>query len=834
LSTEYGFGIDLGTTNSAIARSNGIEVRTYQNNDQMNVTPSAVRVFKGGRLIVGKRAYGAIIDDPENIATEFKRSMGQKVSKTFPASGQGMSPEELSAEVLKSLKDDVRRQTGEDIRQAVITVPAAFGTPQCESTSRAAALAGVPEAYLLQEPIAASIAYGVLPEAWDQNWLVFDLGGGTLDVAVVSTRDGRLTVLEQQGNNLLGGKDMDRRLVENVFLPALRSEFALPETSSPEGLRLLRRLLLRAEEAKIDLTNTDSVVVSIADVGLDRRGVPIETEIAIRRGEFENQIDPLVRTCVRLTREALSGARLSGSDLDRVLLVGGPTQIPYLRAALVDGIGARIDSSIDPMTVVARGAAIYASSVDWAESATPSITGGKVNLTLAYSKVSSSLQEPVAGSVTPSGIVDAVKIDAEGGLWTSGWTRLAAGAFELPVRLIQGKLTRFFVYARRPDGSLVDLDPDSFSIRHGLVPSAPPLPFSVGIEVLTPNGKPEVDFIFPKGHPLPLTRVINYRAAHELRRSQPDDFLAIKVWEGETKEDPDANLFVGAMTILSRHLRRAIPEGAEIRLTFHIDESRKISVDVLLPHSNESFSEDVYLPDREQQDPAEQVQKLPHTIESILDRLDAVDSALASHNDPEVGLEARQLRSDLEELDIELSGSESSDPDFANHLLERMRALRRRLVVLENQTLSPATVSAANIDRVKQQAAPAKEVTGKFGSESEKHELATLMRELEQAGNHGDTRSANRVGEHLESLRWRVLFNQSWFWKEAMEVQQQTGRKFINQQEAGKWLEAGEEAVRRGDSLSLQEAVKHLWRLQPKSDADIDKDRAMNAGLRKY
>ena len=311
MSTEYGFGIDLGTTNSAIARSNGIEVRTYQNNDQMNVTPSAVRVFKGGRLIVGKRAYGAIIDDPRKYRNGiYSGSVGQKGQQDFPGKVRAWAycrRRNLSAEVLKSLKDDVRRQTGEDIRQAVITVPAAFGTPQCESTSRAAALAGVPEAYLLQEPIAASIAYGVLPEAWDQNWLVFDLGGGTLDVAVVSTRDGRLTVLEQQGNNLLGGKDMDRRLVENVFLPALRSEFALPETSSPEGLRLLRRLLLRAEEAKIDLTNTDSVVVSIADVGLDRRGVPIETEIAIRRGEFENQIDPLVRTCVRLTREASVG-----------------------------------------------------------------------------------------------------------------------------------------------------------------------------------------------------------------------------------------------------------------------------------------------------------------------------------------------------------------------------------------------------------------------------------------------------------------------------------------------------------------------------------------------
>ena len=131
-------------------------------------------------------------------------------------------PEELSAEVLKSLKEDVRFQTHEEIQRAVITVPAAFGTLQCEATSRAATLAGITETYLLQEPIAASVAYGVGPQPWDQYWLVFDLGGGTLDIAIVSTREGRLTILEHQGNNLLGGKDMDRLIVEKPSCPPLK------------------------------------------------------------------------------------------------------------------------------------------------------------------------------------------------------------------------------------------------------------------------------------------------------------------------------------------------------------------------------------------------------------------------------------------------------------------------------------------------------------------------------------------------------------------------------------------------------------------------------------
>ena len=219
------YGIDLGTTNSCIARSESSGVRVFQNNDQMNVTPSAVHILKTGRMIVGRRGYSALLTDPENVAVEFKRWMGQKDRKRFPAAHRELSAEELSGEVLKSLKEDVRRQSGAEVTAAVITVPAAFGALQCEATARAAALAGLDEAPLLQEPIAAAIAYGARPGAADQRWLVFDLGGGTLDIAVVSTRDGRLNILEHRGDNLLGGKDIDRSIVEHLLLPAIEETY---------------------------------------------------------------------------------------------------------------------------------------------------------------------------------------------------------------------------------------------------------------------------------------------------------------------------------------------------------------------------------------------------------------------------------------------------------------------------------------------------------------------------------------------------------------------------------------------------------------------------------
>ena len=220
------YGIDLGTTNSCIARWEGGSIRVFQNNDQMSVTPSAVHILKTGRVIVGRRAYAALLTDPDNVAVEFKRWMGQDRLR-FPSAQRELSAEELSAEVLKSLKEDVRRQTGTDVTTAVITVPAAFGALQCEATARAAGLAGFEEAPLLQEPIAAAIGYGARAGSSDQRWLVFDLGGGTFDVAVVSTREGRLNVLEHRGNNILGGKDIDRSIVEQILLPALEATYDL-------------------------------------------------------------------------------------------------------------------------------------------------------------------------------------------------------------------------------------------------------------------------------------------------------------------------------------------------------------------------------------------------------------------------------------------------------------------------------------------------------------------------------------------------------------------------------------------------------------------------------
>src|SRR5499427_6294615 len=207
-------GIDLGTTNSAAAVFDGEHVSVVRNAQGATVTPSVVRVDKQGRITVGTRARRFIEQDPANTAAEFKRLMGTDRGIEFPAAGATKKPEELSAEILKALRQDIQDQLGIAVERAVISVPALFELPQSAATSEAARLAGFERVELLQEPIASALAAGWRAEESRGIWLVYDLGGGTFDASLLETRDGLLRVVGHDGDNFLGGRDFDRAIVD--------------------------------------------------------------------------------------------------------------------------------------------------------------------------------------------------------------------------------------------------------------------------------------------------------------------------------------------------------------------------------------------------------------------------------------------------------------------------------------------------------------------------------------------------------------------------------------------------------------------------------------------
>ena len=831
------FGIDLGTTNSCIARWEGGSVRVFQNNDQMNVTPSAVHILKTGRVIVGRRAYAALLTDPDNVSIEFKRWMGQKDRKRFPAAQRELSAEELSAEVLKSLREDVRRQTGADVTTAVITVPAAFGALQCEATARAAELAGLQEAPLLQEPIAAAIGYGTRPGSADQRWLVFDLGGGTLDIAVVSTREGRLNVLEHRGNNLLGGKDIDRSIVEHILLPALEATYDLRASGSNAARSaLLPRLRIKAEEAKIDLSTDIEVIVSLFDLGKDDSGEPIEMEVSLTRTQLEGLMEPLLEKCCILAKEALSGARMAGADLDRILLVGGPTQSPLLRTMLSARLGAPVDFSADPMTVVGRGAAVYASTLETTKISTPpttSTTGDCVHLKLAYEPVSAELHSTVAGRVVDPTREIEIKVDSEGGLWTSGWMKLKEGFFEISFPLKEGDIATFWVYARDERGQLLETDTPEFRVRHGLVPSAPPLPHTLSFEVVNPGGKPALDPVFSKGTPLPAERTVKYRATHALIQDKPDSDLAIKLWEGEFLDDPDANEWVGNVLLRHDGVRRSVPEGAEIEVTIQVNPSRLITVEAFVPHLNQHFSGQLYVPQREEQDFSNLSQTVASEAQTYRDRLEELER---TSSDESTQAELEDLRRDLDELDARAPSPSATqgkaDPDDARRIVEASKTVRGRLGRIERRaaTVRNPMEQTQFVELVE----ITEQVVEQFGTSLEKQQLAMLRRELERAASKGDVKSIKRASEEIEGLRWRVLFKHDWFWREIFDSLCQPNTPFVNPAEARLLIAKGQAAVSGGDGEGLREVVRGLWKLQPKGNAEAARERAVRSGLRKF
>lgn len=832
MNSSINYGIDLGTTNSCVATWEHGTLRIFSNNDQMNVTPSAVHVLKNGRVIVGRRAQGALLTDPDNVAIEFKRWMGQKDRRTFPAVGRELSAEELSAEVLKTLREDVRRQCGVQATTAVITVPAAFGALQCEATARAAALAGFEESPLLQEPIAAAIGYGASPESAHERWLVFDLGGGTLDIAVVSTQGGRLNVLEHRGDNLLGGKDFDRVIVERLLLPALESTYDL-RAIGPNAARraLLPRLRAKAEEAKIDLSRDEAAVVSLFDVGRDDAGVVIELDIPVARRQLEVLIEPLLEKACALALTALAGARLTGADLSRILLVGGPTQTPLVRARLAERLGARVDFSLDPMTVVARGAAIYASTLrrtlaPLATTSQPSATSSSgVQLKLAYESVSAELQPTLAGRVVVGPEDTELKLEAEGGLWTSGWFTPKQGLFEITLVLKPQDVTTFWLYARDGRGNLLEPDVTELSVRHGLVPAAPPLPHTLSIEVVDAEGRPALDPVFSRGTPLPAEKKLKYRAKHEVSPSKPSSDLAIKLWEGEFLDDPDANEWVGNVLLAHSAVRRAVPAGAEIQILLKIDTSRAITVEAFIAHLNLHFGERLYVPQRDEQDFVKLSQEaIAHAAdyEKQLEQLGRQGGDAATH------AELSELRQSV----AKLSARELQDPDDARGVVEESKSIRGRLGRLARRSNDePNQNRQAKFAELAQ---ATEDVVGRFGSSLDKQQLNMLKRELERATSKDDERAIARLCEELHGLRFRVLAACDWFWRESLEHLAKDPGAFLDAEQAGALIERGRTALRRADGNALQEAVRALWKLQPKTQAEAERERALASGLRRF
>ncbi|MFW6269253.1 MAG: molecular chaperone DnaK [Bacillota bacterium] len=343
-------GIDLGTTNSCMAIMEGGEPNVIENKEGNRTTPSVVAYTKKGERIVGEHAKRQAVTNPDNTVESVKREMGSDYKAKLD--DEEYTPEEISAMILRKLKQDAEDYLGEEINEAVITVPAYFEDSQRQATKDAGKIAGLDVKRIINEPTAASLAYGLDDES-DQTVLVYDLGGGTFDVSILELGGGVFEVIATSGDNHLGGDDFDQELM-NYLADEFKNDYGI---DLREDRMALQRLKDAAEKAKIELSSVKQTNVNLPFITQTEDG-PKHLDIDITRAKFNSLTEHLIEKTMGPSRRALDDAGMNPSDIDEVILVGGSTRIPAVQDAVKDLIGKDPNKSINPDEVVAIGAAI--------------------------------------------------------------------------------------------------------------------------------------------------------------------------------------------------------------------------------------------------------------------------------------------------------------------------------------------------------------------------------------------------------------------------------------------------------------------------------------------
>lgn len=814
-------GIDLGTTNSCLAipdDDHGFEIIENQA-DRMSVTPSAVLINGKGRMLIGQRAYNS--QKVEDLAIQFKRQMGLNKTIPFASAGIEKMPEELSSEILKQLRADGENRLNRPIKNVVITVPAAFKTLQSEATNKAGKLAGFENIILLQEPIAAAVAYGAKPDSKDKHWMVFDYGGGTLDVAIISTLDNRLTVENSEGDNYFGGSDIDRILFREVVVKKLKAAGyhvdELFDESTSSGKSLARKIQLDCENCKIELSSKNTAILEIFDID-DDEGEPIEFECEITRAELESLIADTIERSIVIAKKALAGAGISASQLDKILLVGGSTFIPLVRQRLSEEFGVELDSSLNPMTVVAAGAAIYAStSVIDVEEEVELTSASNAIINLTYDPISSEEMVNIIGKVANIKDVDiakvkidcAIKKDFSGVCWTSGWLDLLdqyTGIFDVDVLLQKGVLNHFRVSASDKSGREIVIENPYFEIKHNenvLKTSAPPATMSIGVQIKdSKTGYDILYHVIKKNAPLPAQDDRTFRLSRDIDPAV-DDCITIKIWEGENTQNPEANFPAGAITVKSSAMDRLIPKGTEVELTIIADENRNIRVSGYIPDF------DFIIPEETLRSEAKV---------DLGERMDAVDtkikqSEVSIQRLKDQGVDVSDLEEELEQVKAGYDsayGKVDSDEAAVNGYVEQFYNVESRIIQAERKHQQKKN-SSKNDDTVKQ----AREQVESYGDEEAKAAWAELEESYELAET---AEEKGFIANKMSNLGFEAMTtNYGWLKSFFSIVLCKPETKYTNAQKAEYWKSQAYLAMDSKNAVQLRKAVFELLELMTSS-----------------
>jgi molecular chaperone DnaK len=591
-------GIDLGTSNSAIVGNDGHELRVFKTTDGYDVLPSALMIDRRGAMFVGKRAYDQDALSPENVGKRFKRLMGTTSPVTFKGAGRTMTPEEASSEILKALLSQAQMSAGEfTVEGTIITIPAAFNQMQSEATMRAAGFAGIERVGLLQEPIAAAMASIAERQRTnaalkDGQFLVYDLGDGTFDAAIVQSVGGTVNIVGHAGIDMLGGSDFDRTLGNSLVRPWLLETFDLPQhfQNDPTYARILRVAGFCAEKAKIEVSAqpTSTIFADESQIGgRDKGGRDIYLDIPLSRTQVETLVTDQIDRSVDVCRKLIAESGYEPSDIDRVVFIGGPTRMPIVRARVPRQLGIAADLTSDPMTAVAIGAAIFAESRDWKagnsapkKSRSTARTEGPINVEYGYPERTSDsrIRIRVRPGTSVVGKGHRIQVDSDMG-WTSGQLALDStnSINDVPVGRRGDNHFRIIVFDSV--GTPISQAETRFVVKRvDAAASGTPLTHTISVKVVEGIVGAEqntLEDLVEKGQSMPANGVKDFRAANDLKAADAGN-LDFEVYQREPGvSDPRLSLHVGALRITSSDLERGevIRRGDHVRVYWTPDEN---------------------------------------------------------------------------------------------------------------------------------------------------------------------------------------------------------------------------------------------------------------------
>ena len=596
------YGIDLGTTNSAICRMEKGEPVVIKTDVLKDTMPSCISVNKKGSIKAGDSAYNTMKQDKRratkswhkgasNTYVEFKRTMATDTQYPCANLNKSFSSEELSAEVLKTLKSFV---TDETFSSVVITVPAKFTVNQKTATMEAAKMAGFKHCELLQEPIAASMAYGVSSDEKNGTWMVFDFGGGTFDAALLKVEDGIMQVFDTEGDNYLGGKNLDYAIVDNIIIPYLQENYAIDGYLQDEEKKEVLRDAMKtyAEDAKNQLSFKDheDIISNLGDLGEDEDGEEIELDLTLTQAQVFDVMRPYFQKAVDICKNLVQRNNLNGSQITKLILVGGPTHSPLIRQMLREQVTQNVDTSIDPMTAVATGAALYASTLD-AEVSDDEIKVGTVKLDVSYESTTVEMTEYVPVCLTDGSAFNKVFVEFVRGdkAWASGKVEINSNGDVVELNLLEGKANSFNISCYDDKGNSLPCFPNEITIIQGSVVGAAPLPYNIGIATWNEDKKRGV-FRMAKGleknKPLPATGVINdLRTTNQLRPGLSSDVLIVPIHQVDDfaeAEGKSASLYehVADVVITGDDVDTLIPADSLVDVTLKVDSSEQMKLEV--------------------------------------------------------------------------------------------------------------------------------------------------------------------------------------------------------------------------------------------------------------